>query len=97
MPIVELFLYLVIATLCAAVVRALVRGTSGHFVVSILMGYLGAFLGTWLSRILKLPPIVAMTIGGQPFPIVWAVLGSLFLAILSHALTKPPRHISAVR
>jgi uncharacterized membrane protein YeaQ/YmgE (transglycosylase-associated protein family) len=97
MPIFELFLYLVLAGLSAALVRVILGGTSAHFVVSILMGFLGAFLVTWLARILKLPALVPMSIADHPFPIVWAALGSLFLVILSRALTKPPRHVSTVR
>ncbi|MDP9150478.1 MAG: GlsB/YeaQ/YmgE family stress response membrane protein, partial [Myxococcota bacterium] len=64
-------------------------GTGGGFVLSILLGFLGAFVGTWLARMFHLPELVIIAVAGRPFPIVWSVIGGIVLVFLAHALTRP--------
>jgi uncharacterized membrane protein YeaQ/YmgE (transglycosylase-associated protein family) len=89
MTLLEFVVYLVIAGICGAVARAIAGGTGGGFVVSVLLGFLGAFVGTWLARLFHLPAVIVVAIGGYPFPIVWSIVGGVALAILAHALTRP--------
>jgi uncharacterized membrane protein YeaQ/YmgE (transglycosylase-associated protein family) len=89
MTLLEFVVYLVIAGICGAIARAIVGGTGGGFVVSVLVGFLGAFVGTWLARLLRLPALVVVAIGGHPFPIVWSIVGGLVLVIVAHGLTRP--------
>lgn len=89
MTIVELIVYLVIAGVCGAIARAVVGGTGRGFVVSVLLGFVGAFLGTWIARRLRLPEFFVVTVGGHPFPIVWSIVGGILLAAVAHALTRP--------
>jgi uncharacterized membrane protein YeaQ/YmgE (transglycosylase-associated protein family) len=91
MTILEFILYLVIAGICGAIARALVGGTPGGFIMSILLGFLGAFLGAWIAREAHLPPLIVVTVGGHPFPIVWSVVGGVILASLAHAFSRPRR------
>src|SRR5882672_1245108 len=44
MTLLEFIVYLIIAGVCGAIARGLGGGTTGGFVVSILVGFLGAFL-----------------------------------------------------
>lgn len=92
MTLLEFIVYLVIAGVCGAIARAFVGGTGGGFIISILLGFLGAFVGTWLARVLHLPVLVLVSIGGHPFPIVWSVIGGMILAALAHGLTRPRRY-----
>ena len=89
MTVLELVVYLIIAGVCGAVARALVGGTAGGFVISVLIGFLGAFVGTWLAHVLRLPVLLAVAIGGHPFPIVWSVLGGVVLVALTQVLMGP--------
>jgi uncharacterized membrane protein YeaQ/YmgE (transglycosylase-associated protein family) len=89
MTVLEFVVYLVIAGICGAIARAMAGGTGGGFVVSVLLGFLGAFVGTWLARMLRLPTLIVVAIGGHPFPIVWSIIGGFILAALAHALTRP--------
>ena len=89
MTVLELIVYLVIAGICGAIARALVGGTAGGFVISVLLGFLGAFVGTWLAHVLRLPVLLAVEIGGHPFPIVWSVLGGVVLVALAQLLMGP--------
>jgi uncharacterized membrane protein YeaQ/YmgE (transglycosylase-associated protein family) len=93
MTIVEFIIYLVIAGVCGAIARALVGGTGRSFVLSIFLGFMGAFVGTWLARILHLPRLVAVAVAGHPFPIVWSIVGGVLLAAFAHALTRT-RHFA---
>ena len=89
MTLLDFIVYLVVAGVCGALARALVGGTGGGFILSILLGFLGAFVGTWLARMLHLPTLAVVDISGHPFPIVWAVIGGIILAALAQALTRP--------
>jgi uncharacterized membrane protein YeaQ/YmgE (transglycosylase-associated protein family) len=52
--------------------------------ISAVVGFIGALLGTWLSRELGLPELFTVNIDGEPFPIVWSIIGSaLFAGVLS--------------
>jgi uncharacterized membrane protein YeaQ/YmgE (transglycosylase-associated protein family) len=89
MTILEFIIYLVIAGVCGAIARALVGGTARGFILSIFLGFLGAFVGTWIARMFHLPRLVAIAVAGHPFPIVWSILGGVLLAAFAHALTRP--------
>lgn len=89
MTLVELIVYLVIAGVCGAIARAIAGGTGGGFVISVMLGFLGAFVGTWLAHLLHLPELLEIDIGRHPFPIVWSILGGMLLVALAHVLMRP--------
>jgi uncharacterized membrane protein YeaQ/YmgE (transglycosylase-associated protein family) len=89
MTVLEFVVYLIVAGICGAIARAVVGGSGRGFILSILLGFLGAFVGTWLARMLRLPPIAVIAVGGHPFPIVWSIVGGVLLAAVAHALTRP--------
>ncbi len=88
MTLLEFFVYLLVAGVCGAVARAIAGGTGGGFIISVLVGFLGAFVGTWLARMVHLPVLVVIDVAGHAFPIVWSVIGGLILVGLAHALTR---------
>lgn len=79
-----LLLYLVIAAICGAVGKAIVGEPRGGLIVSIVLGLLGAILGSWIAGQLKLPEPLTVTIGGHPLGILWAVIGAAILVALLH-------------
>ncbi|HEU5481274.1 MAG TPA: hypothetical protein VFU90_15620 [Candidatus Tumulicola sp.] len=89
MTLFEFVIYLVIAGVCGAIARSIAGGTGGGFIVSVLLGFLGAFVGTWIARMVHLPVLVVVDIAGHPFPIVWSIIGGFLLAALAHALVRP--------
>ena len=51
---------------------------------SIVLGFIGALIGTFIAQKLDLPLFPWIKIGSHPFPIIWAVLGAaLFVAFLN--------------
>lgn len=77
----ELILLIVIAGVCGAVGQSLVGYNLGGCLISIFVGFIGAWLGAWIARELGLPELFAVELAGQPFPIIWAVLGSALFAL----------------
>jgi uncharacterized membrane protein YeaQ/YmgE (transglycosylase-associated protein family) len=90
MTILEFFLLLIVAGICGSVAQALVGYSRGGCIVAIALGFIGALLGTWLARALGLPEIFAITVGSQPFPIIWSIIGAaLFAGVLSLLSRRP--------
>jgi uncharacterized membrane protein YeaQ/YmgE (transglycosylase-associated protein family) len=83
MTLLEVLILLLVAGVCGAVGQALAGFSRGGCVVSIILGFVGAVIGTWLARKLDLPEIFTVRVGDVDFQIVWAVIGSaLFVALL---------------
>ncbi len=82
------FLLLVIATFCALLGKVMSGKPRGGVLVSIVFGFAGAYLAPWFARSLKLPQPLAGQVDGQPFSIVWAVVGAAFFVSLLHMVSK---------
>lgn len=89
MTLFEFVVYLVVAGICGAIARAVMGGSSRGFILSVLVGFLGAFLGTWIARLAHLPVLFVVAIDGHPFPILWSILGGIVLIAIAHALIRP--------
>lgn len=84
MTLLEVVLYLVIAAVAGGIGRAIGGGTRGGCVVSIVLGFIGAMVGSWIARTVNLPELFVIKLGeGPAFPFLWAVIGaSLFVAVV---------------
>jgi uncharacterized membrane protein YeaQ/YmgE (transglycosylase-associated protein family) len=80
----SLLIYLLIAAVAGAIGRAVAGGTRGGCLVSIALGFIGALLGSWISRKAGLPePFPIRFEGGAVFPFLWSIIGaSLFVGIV---------------
>jgi uncharacterized membrane protein YeaQ/YmgE (transglycosylase-associated protein family) len=86
----DFVILLVVAGICGAVAKGIVGYSHGGCLTSIALGFIGALLGTWIARTLKLPEYIELMIGDQPFPIVWSIIGSaLFVALLAWLTRRP--------
>ena len=82
MTLTELLVLLIIAVVCGAVGQSLAGYDLGGCLVSIVVGFIGAYIGLWLAGKLGLPEILAINIGGKTFPIIWAVVGSAVFTLI---------------
>jgi len=82
-----LLVLLVIAGVCGAIGRALGGGTRGGFLISIVVGFVGAVLGLIVADAMDLPEILSVNVDGRSFPIVWSILGGALFVALAHMLT----------
>jgi uncharacterized membrane protein YeaQ/YmgE (transglycosylase-associated protein family) len=84
----DFLLLALIASICGAIGQALAGYSLGGCLVSAVVGYIGALLGLWLARQLDLPQLLVVNVGGEPFPIVWSIVGSMIFAVIIGLLTR---------
>jgi uncharacterized membrane protein YeaQ/YmgE (transglycosylase-associated protein family) len=93
MSVVEFLLLLLVAGVCGFLGQSVVGLSRGGCLVSIVLGFIGSLFGLWLARLLGLPELFAIRIGGHSFPVLWSIIGAaLFVAVLSlfTARRRPP-------
>ena len=77
---------LLVLLLIAGIVGGLGQTISGYSfggcLMSIVVGFVGAYVGIWLAGQLGLPEVFTINIEGQPFPIVWGIIGSAILSLI---------------
>ena len=84
MSLLNILLLLLVAAVCGSIGQALVGYSVGGCLMSTVVGFIGAWLGSWLSVQLGLPEPFTVSIGGETFPILWSIIGSaLFVAVLA--------------
>lgn len=88
MGLIELLVLLVIAAICGGLGQALAGYTAGGCVISGLVGIMGAYIGLAIARSLQLPEIFPIQIGGNAFPVLWAIIGSAVLSIILGLLSR---------
>ncbi len=90
MTIFEFLILLLVAGVCGSLAQSLVGYSHGGCLVSIVLGFIGAVLGTYLAREAGLPELFTVQVGGRSFPVIWSIIGAtLFAALL--ALIRRPR------
>jgi len=70
---------LLIAALAGSVGARLAGRKGLGCLTSILLGFIGALIGTYIARTLELPLNPWIRFNGQPFPFLWAILGAALL------------------
>jgi uncharacterized membrane protein YeaQ/YmgE (transglycosylase-associated protein family) len=81
-----LVVLLVIAGICGAIGRAVGGGTRGGFLISIVVGFVGAVLGLLIADQMDLPELLRVNIDGHSFPIVWSIIGAALFVALARLL-----------
>ena len=88
MTITEFLILLIIAAICGSVGQSLAGYDLGGCLVSIVVGFIGAYIGMWMAGKFGLPEIFAVKVGGKTFPIVWSVVGSAILTFIVALIRK---------
>ncbi|HMB97265.1 MAG TPA: GlsB/YeaQ/YmgE family stress response membrane protein [Balneolaceae bacterium] len=88
MGLLEFLLLLLIAGICGSIGQSIAGMSRGGCVVSIVVGFIGALLGSWLSVKLGLPELFTIEVGGSPFPIIWSIIGSVIFVVIVGLFTK---------
>lgn len=106
MTLFELLLFLLIAGICGFVAEMLVGFSPGGFLASIIVGLIGAYLGTWLAGVAGLPAVlntdtIIPETGGPnilatdfSFDIVWSIIGAIVLLFIISLVRRPRRRVS---
>lgn len=81
---VEFVILLIVAGVCGSLAQSIAGYSRGGCVVSIVLGFIGALVGTYLAQLAGLPDLFAVQIGDKSFPIIWSIIGAaLFSALLA--------------
>ena len=79
MTIIGLLILLLIAAVCGSIGASLAGGGGKGCIANIVLGFIGALIGGWLSRSLHIRDLLTL----QGIPIVWSIIGSaVFVAII---------------
>ena len=85
----EIILLLFIAGITGGIGRTIVGFKRGGCLISIVVGFIGAYIGTILARELNFPDFWSFNIRGINYPIIWSIIGAVvFTAVLSLLFPK---------
>ena len=88
MTLLGFLLLLLIAAVCGAVGQSIAGYNLGGCLVSIVVGFIGAYIGMWVAGKFGLPPFFEISIQGKPFPVIWSVIGSAMFTLIVGLLRR---------
>ncbi len=80
--VIDLLLLFAVAAVCGLIAMAVIGKVRGGCLAAVGIGFIGAVLGLWLSRIFGLPDLFSVNVGGHAFPLVWAIIGAILVIIV---------------
>jgi len=81
---IDILISLIIAGIAGSIGRSLSGFSRGGCIISIVVGFVGAIIGTWLARELQLPDPLTITIRETSYNLLWTIIGAvIFTAVLS--------------
>ena len=81
---IDILISLIIAGIAGSIGRSISGFSRGGCIISIVVGFIGAMIGSWLSRELQFPDPFVITIRGTTYNILWTIIGAvIFTAALS--------------
>jgi uncharacterized membrane protein YeaQ/YmgE (transglycosylase-associated protein family) len=87
MTITGFLILLVIAAIAGSLGQAIAGYSLGGCLVSVIVGFVGAFIGMWVAGQFGLPELFPVTIQGETFPVMWSIIGSAILSLVLGLLT----------
>ena len=91
MSVLGIIILVLIAAVCGIAGQMLAGYSLGGLLISILVGFVGAWIGLWIADNFDLPKLYSFTVDGRTFPVVWAIIGSAILAAVVGLVTSPRR------
>ncbi|MDQ6609373.1 MAG: GlsB/YeaQ/YmgE family stress response membrane protein [Bacteroidota bacterium] len=88
MTLIGFLVLLLIAAICGGIGQSIAGYNLGGCLVSIVVGFIGAYLGLWVAGKMGLPKLFEISIEGKLFPVVWAVIGSVIFTLIMALLRR---------
>lgn len=88
MTLLEFLLLLLIAGVCGSIGQSIAGFSRGGCIISIVVGFIGALLGSWMSAQMGWPEILDIQVGNRSFPVVWSIIGAVVFTAIVGLLTK---------
>src|SRR5258705_10587511 len=60
----------------------------GGYLVSVIVGFIGAFFGLGVARLFGFPELIPFIIRGETFPVMWSIIGSITLLWVLGSITR---------
>ncbi len=89
MNVFEFVIMLIVAGICGSLAQSLAGYSRGGCLVSIVLGFIGALVGTYLARLAGLPDLFAIQIGDRSFPIIWSIIGAAIFSAVLALINRP--------
>ena len=88
MTIIGFLVLLLIAAICGGIGQSLAGYDLGGCFVSIVVGFIGAYIGLWLAAKMGWPHLFEINIDGKPFPVLWAIIGAAIFTLIMALLRR---------
>ncbi|HEY8659846.1 MAG TPA: GlsB/YeaQ/YmgE family stress response membrane protein [Hanamia sp.] len=73
---------LLIAAISGGIGQSIAGYDLGGCLVSIIVGFIGAYIGLWVAGKMGLPHFFEISVDGKPFPVIWAIIGSIIFTFI---------------
>lgn len=91
MTLIDLLVLLIVAGVLGAIAQAISGYERGGCLVAIAVGFIGAMVGMWLSRVTGIPDLLKLDFSGTTIPVLWTVIGGALFVSLVAFLTRGRR------
>jgi len=88
MIITETLPLLLIAVVAANLGHVIYSYSLGGYLVSVIVGFIGAFFGLGVARLFGFPELIPFIIRGETFPVMWSIIGSITLLWVLGSITR---------
>jgi uncharacterized membrane protein YeaQ/YmgE (transglycosylase-associated protein family) len=82
MTLVGFLILLVIAAVAGSLGQSIAGYSLGGCLASIVVGFIGAYLGLWIAQQFGLPEPLLISIQSESFPLLWSIIGSAVLSAI---------------
>ena len=87
----DLILCLVLAGVLGVVSQKILGYKLGGLIVSVFIGFVGAYLGKEAAIWFNLPYIVSLRVNGRQFPILWSLAGAMIATLVMGMIARKSR------
>jgi uncharacterized membrane protein YeaQ/YmgE (transglycosylase-associated protein family) len=91
MNILSILFMLLIAAVTGAIGANLAGRKKLGCITSIVLGFIGALIGTLIAQTLDLPLFIYIRFGSHHFPVIWAVIGAALFVAFLNLFTRPAK------
>ncbi len=88
MTLIGFLVLLLIAAICGGIGQSIAGYDLGGCLVSIIVGFIGAYIGLSIAGRFGLPEFFTIDIQGKPFPVIWAIIGSALFTLIVALLRR---------
>lgn len=88
MALTEVLPLLLVAVIIANLGQVINAYSFGRYLVTLIVGFIGAFFGIGIARVFGFPEPIPMIIRGEIFPVMWSIIGSITLLWLLGSVTR---------